>query len=179
MWPGIRHFGFRKGGTDFFLGDDSFTLDGKPWPVPKDGFYVTTALTDYAVRFIRDEKKAHPEKPFFLQPWQLYDLARDRSETCDLSQAEPKRLQQMLALQKAFCERPDVRLRLKPGEIEPVYAPVFDERGNIGPAGREQVGDPGYAMELVRARAQGRQLSESDTEALRKKLTEKKARRKR
>ena len=35
-----RHFGFMGGGTNFFLGDDSFTLDGKPWPVPKEDFYV-------------------------------------------------------------------------------------------------------------------------------------------
>lgn len=61
-----RHFGFMGGGTDFFLGDDSFTLDGKPWPVPKKAFYVTTALTDYAVKFIREEKAAAPDKPFFL-----------------------------------------------------------------------------------------------------------------
>ena len=61
-----RHFGFMGGGTDFFLCDDSFTLDGKPWPVPKKDFYVTTALTEQAVRFIREEKQAHPEKPFFL-----------------------------------------------------------------------------------------------------------------
>ncbi len=61
-----RHFGFMGGGTDSFLGDDSFTLDGKPWPVPKKDFYATTALTDHAVRFIREEKQAHPEEPFFL-----------------------------------------------------------------------------------------------------------------
>jgi arylsulfatase len=61
-----RHFGFMGGGTDFFLGDKSFTLDGKPWPVPGKDFYVTTALTDYAVKFLREEKAAHPDQPFFL-----------------------------------------------------------------------------------------------------------------
>ncbi len=61
-----RHFGFMGGGTNFFLGDDSFTLDGKPWPLPKDDFYVTTSLSDYAVKFIREEKATHPDKPFFL-----------------------------------------------------------------------------------------------------------------
>ena len=61
-----RHFGFMGGGTDFLLGDKSFTLDGKPWPVPKENFYVTTALTDNATRFIREEKQAHPEQPFFM-----------------------------------------------------------------------------------------------------------------
>ncbi|MEO6246918.1 MAG: arylsulfatase [Opitutaceae bacterium] len=61
-----RHFGFMGGGTDSFNGDKSFTLDGKPWPVPAKDFYATTALTDYAVRFITEEKQAHPDQPFFL-----------------------------------------------------------------------------------------------------------------
>ncbi len=61
-----RHFGFMGGGTNFFLGDDSFTLDGKPWPIPKKDFYVTTALSDYAEKFIREEHTAHPDKPFFM-----------------------------------------------------------------------------------------------------------------
>ncbi len=61
-----RHFGFLGGGTDYFRGDGSFTLDGKPWPVPAQGFYVTTALTDHAVQFMREEQAANPGKPFFL-----------------------------------------------------------------------------------------------------------------
>ena len=61
-----RHFGFMGGGTDFFNGDKSFLLDGKPWKVPEKDFYVTTALTDHAVKFITEEKTAHPDKPFFL-----------------------------------------------------------------------------------------------------------------
>ena len=61
-----RHFGFMGGGTNSFLGDDSFTLDGKPWPVPKKDFYATTALTDYAVRFLREEHQADANQPFFL-----------------------------------------------------------------------------------------------------------------
>lgn len=61
-----RHFGFMGGGTDSFLGDASFALDGKPWPVPEKGFYATTALTDHAVKFVREEKAAAPDKPFFL-----------------------------------------------------------------------------------------------------------------
>ena len=61
-----RHFGFMRGGTNYFLGDDSFTLDGKPWDVPKEDFYVTTALTEYAVRFLREECSKHSDEPFFL-----------------------------------------------------------------------------------------------------------------
>ncbi len=61
-----RHFGFMGGGTNFFLGDDSFTFDGKPWPVPKDNFYVTTAFSDFAERFLREEQSDHPGQPFFM-----------------------------------------------------------------------------------------------------------------
>ncbi len=61
-----RHFGFMGGGTDSFRGDKSFTLDGKPWPVPSEGFYSATALTDHAVKFIKEEKQAHAEQPFFM-----------------------------------------------------------------------------------------------------------------
>lgn len=61
-----RHFGFMGGGTDFFLGDKTFTLDGKPWDVPKKDFYVTHSITDYSVKFIQEETQAYPAKPFFL-----------------------------------------------------------------------------------------------------------------
>lgn len=61
-----RHFGFMGGGTDYFQGDKTFTLDGKPWPVPTQGFYATSILSTHAVQFIRDERQAHPNKPFFL-----------------------------------------------------------------------------------------------------------------
>ena len=62
-----RHFGFMGGGTDSFLGDDSFTLDGKPWPVPKKGF-----LCHHRADRLRGEissarnSQAHPDQPFFL-----------------------------------------------------------------------------------------------------------------
>lgn len=41
-----------------------FLLDDKPFAVPSEGFFVTDALTDYAVQFI--EKPAQTGKPFFL-----------------------------------------------------------------------------------------------------------------
>ena len=412
-----RHFGFMGGGTDSFLGDESFTLDGKPWPVPKENFYATTALTDYAVRFIREEKNAHPEQPFFMylaynaphapieapaaevakyrgkylkgwdvlrrerfekqkalglagpgwnfperpanlpawdsldakakdfedlrmatyaamvdcvdqgvgrvmqtlddlklrdntlviflndngaspndrvrrgvfgtpgttwnvgpgwahlsntpfkyykraqhsggittpfiahwpaaikpraafedqpchlidllptlidvvggsyladfggkqhpplpgrsfasiltqgetlpprtlhfalfnnlalihdgwkiataysQPWQLYDLKNDRTETRDLASERPEKLAELLALQKAFHAQPDVRLRLQSGEREPEYAPPFKSDGTRGPGASEDVADETYALLLIKARAEGRQLTEAE-----------------
>ncbi len=412
-----RHFGFMGGGTDFFLGDDSFTLDGKPWPVPKENFYVTTALSDYAEKFLREEHTAHPEQPFFMylaynaphspiqapaeqvaryrgkylrgwdeirkerfakqqsiglagpgwkfpdrpenipawdsldeksrdfedlrmatyaamvdcvdqgvgqvmrtleelkiadntlvlfmndngaspndrvrrgdfgtpgttwntgvawahtsntplkyykrtqhsggvttpcianwpkgikptakfndqplhvtdilptlmelggveyprnfggkehpalpgrsfasvlttgktlpprtlyfslfnnlavvdngwrmvtaydQPWQLYDLNNDRTETHDLASSNPKRLAEMLALQKAYSERQDVRLRLGPGEREPGYAPIYKAGGKIGPGANEDVPDERASLARVKQRAKGIQLDDSN-----------------
>ncbi len=418
-----RHFGFMRGGTDSFLGDDSFTLDGKPWPVPKKDFYATTALTDYAVKFIREENTAHADQPFFLylaynaphapieapaemvakyrgkyrkgwdvirrerfekqkalglagpgwqfperpqnipawesldaksqdfedlrmatyaamvdcvddgvgrvmrtldelmirentlvlflndngaspndrvrrgefgtpgttwnvglpwahvsntpfkyykraqhgggittpfianwpaaiapgkdfqdqpchltdllptfielaggtypadfggkdqpplpgvslvpvlkrsetlpprtlhfslfnnmalirdgwkiataysEPWQLYDLTNDRTETRDLAKESPEKLQAMLALQKTFEARPDVSLRLQAGEREPEYAPIYKADGTRGPGGREAVEDPAFAFLIAQARSQGRQLSDTELEEFRK-----------
>jgi arylsulfatase A-like enzyme len=411
-----RHFGFMTGGTDFFLGNNTFTLDGKPWPIPKDGFYATTALTDYAEKFIREEHAAHSEQPFFLylaynaphspiqapadqvakyrgkylagwdnirkarfakqqaiglagpgwnfpqrpenipawdsldeksrdfedlrmatyaamvdcvdqgvgrvmrtleelklddntlvifmndngaspndrvrrgtfgtpgttwnvgvawaqtsntplkyykrtqhsggvttpfiarwpkaiapetkfddqplhitdilptlmeltgaqyprnfggkqhpplpgrsfarvltdgetlppktlyfslfnnmaivddgwrmvtaydQPWQLFNLTNDRTETRDLASSNPQRLREMLALQKAYSERPDVRLRLKPGEREPEYAPIYKAEGKIGPGAKENVSDAKASLARVKQRAKGIQLDDS------------------
>ena len=34
--------------------------------MPAENFYVTTALSDYAVKFIREEKQSHPQQPFFM-----------------------------------------------------------------------------------------------------------------
>ncbi len=422
-----RHFGFMKGGTDFFLGDETFTLDGKPWPVPQKDFYVTTALTEQAVRFIREEKQAHSGQPFFLylaynaphspiqapekevakyrgkylrgwdiirkerferqqkiglatdawhlperpaeipawdtlsdkekdfedlrmatyaamvdcvdqgvgnvmrtlnelcirgntlvlflndngaspndrarrkdfgspgsqwntgvgwahasntplkyykrtqhsggvttpciahwpaaveprsdfvdqpchitdilptlidisggrypenfggkehpplpgrsfapiltenetlpsrtlhfalfnnlavvadgwrlvtaysEPWQLYDLTHDRSETRNLAETHREKLQEMLALQKAFSERADVRLRLSSGEREPYYAPIFAKSGEIGRGSLEKVPDPAYSLAITRERAKGVQLREEDLKALRDKSKE-------
>lgn len=418
-----RHFGFMGGGTDSFLGDDSFTLDGKPWPVPKENFYATTALTDYAVKFIREERAAHAEQPFFLylaynaphgpieapasevakyrgkylkgwdvirserfdrqkalglagpgwhlsdrpavipaweevsekerdfhdlrmatyaamvdcvdqgvgrvvqtldelkirdntlviflddngaspndrvrkkefgspgsvwepgvawanvsntpfryykrsqhgggittpfianwpaviaprkefqdqpchltdllptfielaggtypadfggkeqpplpgvslvpvlirnetlpprtlhfslfnnmalirggwkittsysQPWQLYDLTNDRTETRDLAKEQPEKLQELLAMQKAFEAQPDVALRLQAGEREPEHAPIYKTYGARGPGAREEVDDAAFSFLISKARSQGRQLSDAELEDFRK-----------
>jgi len=61
-----RAFGHISGATHYFRGDKSFHLDGKRFDVPQEGFYVTDANTDYAIRFIGEEHRKHPAKPFFL-----------------------------------------------------------------------------------------------------------------
>jgi len=41
-------------------------LDGEPLPVPDPGYYSTTAISDYAVRFLQEHKQLHAAQPFFL-----------------------------------------------------------------------------------------------------------------
>lgn len=65
----------------------------------------------------------------------------------------------MLELQKAFAQRPDVRLRLNSGEREPEYAPIYRADGKIGPGARESVPDEKTSMSRVKLRSQGIQLS--------------------
>ncbi|MGB0768214.1 MAG: arylsulfatase, partial [Phycisphaeraceae bacterium] len=60
-----RYWGHLSGATSFFTGDDSFRLNGETWDVPNDqDFYVTTANTDYAIRFIDEAKTT--DKPLYL-----------------------------------------------------------------------------------------------------------------
>ena len=59
-----RYFGHLSGSTNFFVGDDSFRLNGKPWSDFDEEFYTTDANTTYGMKFI-DEALA-TKKPFFL-----------------------------------------------------------------------------------------------------------------
>jgi arylsulfatase len=62
-----RYFGHLSGASDYFKGNASHRLDDKPFEVPKDGtFYTTDANADFAIQFITESRKAHPEKPFFV-----------------------------------------------------------------------------------------------------------------
>ncbi|MEN8678718.1 MAG: sulfatase-like hydrolase/transferase, partial [Akkermansiaceae bacterium] len=53
-----RYWGHLSGATNFFTGDDTFRLDGKPWKVPDTHngkpFYTTNVITDYAIDFLTD-----------------------------------------------------------------------------------------------------------------------------
>lgn len=61
---GFEHyFGHLSGATDFFAGNNTFRLNGKPFKVPAKGFYTTDANTDYAMKFL-DETRGSG-KPFF------------------------------------------------------------------------------------------------------------------
>ncbi len=59
-----RYFGHLSGATNYFTGDNTFRLNGKPFAVPAEGFYTTDANTDYAIEFLDEARGA--EQPFFL-----------------------------------------------------------------------------------------------------------------
>ena len=59
-----RYFGHLSGATDYFRGDKTFRLNGRPWQVPEEGFYTTVANVDHAIGFL-DEARAEA-KPWFL-----------------------------------------------------------------------------------------------------------------
>lgn len=61
-----RAFGHITGSTHYFHGDKSFHLDGKPFKIPENDFYVTDANTDYAIRFIDEEHRKDSTKPFYM-----------------------------------------------------------------------------------------------------------------
>lgn len=59
-----RFFGHLSGMTDFFVGDNTFRLNGKPFTDFDKDFYTTDVMTDYGIRFIDEARET--EKPFFL-----------------------------------------------------------------------------------------------------------------
>ncbi len=59
-----RYFGHLSGATNYYKGDKTFRLDGKPWTVPAQGFYTTIANVDYAINFLDAARTA--KKPWFL-----------------------------------------------------------------------------------------------------------------
>ena len=61
-----KYFGHLSGATNFFTGDDSFRLNGKPWADFDDDFYTTDANIDYAKRFVSEALEQKPDHPFFL-----------------------------------------------------------------------------------------------------------------
>lgn len=62
-----RFFGHLSGASAFFPPLDKSVMLGRHPYQPKDpNFYLTDAITNYAVKFIKDSKKAKPEKPYFM-----------------------------------------------------------------------------------------------------------------
>lgn len=61
-----RYFGHLSGATNFFTGDDTFRLNGKPWKEFDDDFYTTDANIEYAKRFLDELREEDANQPFFL-----------------------------------------------------------------------------------------------------------------
>ncbi|MBT3667046.1 MAG: arylsulfatase [Opitutae bacterium] len=65
-----KYWGHLSGATNFFIGDNSFRLNGKEWKVPKilnnKPFYTTHGITDFALNFIKEEEINQNSDPFFL-----------------------------------------------------------------------------------------------------------------
>src|SRR4051812_40081127 len=49
-----------------FFTQNRHELDGQPLPKPGEGYYSTTAISDYAVRFLKEHSQEHAADPFFL-----------------------------------------------------------------------------------------------------------------
>jgi len=49
-----------------FFTQDRHDLDGQRLPKPEEGYYSTTAIADYAVRFLKEHARDHAQDPFFL-----------------------------------------------------------------------------------------------------------------
>ncbi len=58
-----RYFGHLSGATNYYLGDNTFRLNGAKWQVPDKGFYTTIANVDRAIEFIGEAREA--KKPWF------------------------------------------------------------------------------------------------------------------
>jgi len=61
-----RYFGHLSGATNFFTGDQSFRLNGKPWNDFDANFYTTDAFIQFGTQFIGEMLKEKPKSPFFL-----------------------------------------------------------------------------------------------------------------
>ena len=96
------------------------------------------------------------------EPWQLYDLKNDRTETKDLANSNPERMKAMLALQAAYNQREDSNPQVTGGQLEPTYIPIYDAQGKIGPCGKSRVPNEIYSRIVAAEQAKGRRLSESD-----------------
>jgi arylsulfatase len=59
-----RYWGHLGGATNYYRSNESFRLNGTPWQSPSEGFYITTANVDFALRFLEEAREA--KKPWFL-----------------------------------------------------------------------------------------------------------------
>jgi arylsulfatase len=84
-----RYFGLIGGASSYYeiIRDQprvrQMVLDDDPWEPPDEGFYMTNAFSEFAVRCVREHGSSHPEQPFFLYlaytapHWPLHALPED------------------------------------------------------------------------------------------------------
>jgi arylsulfatase len=60
-----RYFGHLSGATNYYKGNNTFRLNGKPWAVPEKDFYTTVAKVDFALKFLDEARQSK-------KPWLLY-----------------------------------------------------------------------------------------------------------
>jgi arylsulfatase A-like enzyme len=58
-----QYWGHLSGATDFFVGDDTFRLNGEVWNDFDEDFYTTDANVDFSIEFLDNALKQ--DKPFF------------------------------------------------------------------------------------------------------------------
>lgn len=61
-----RYFGHLSGACNYYLGDNTFRLDGQPWEVPEKGFYTTVAVIDHALNFLSEAREKKADHPWYL-----------------------------------------------------------------------------------------------------------------
>ncbi len=77
-----RYFGVMRGADDLYH-PESLARDERSLPDPGEGFYLTDALAESAVAFVRDHRRDYPGDPFFLYlaftapHWPMQALAAD------------------------------------------------------------------------------------------------------
>jgi len=85
-WPRQRGFDRSYGmltGAGSFYDPPTLTLDNRSLPSPEGDYYFTDAVTDHAVEFVQEHRRARPGDPFFLYVaytaphWPLHALAED------------------------------------------------------------------------------------------------------
>ncbi|MCB1228991.1 MAG: arylsulfatase [Verrucomicrobiae bacterium] len=65
-----RYWGHLSGATNYFVGDDTFRLNGEEWQVPETlngkPFYTTNAVVDFAMDFLGEHFETKKDQPFLL-----------------------------------------------------------------------------------------------------------------
>ncbi len=138
-WPTDRgfekYFGLISGACNYFRLDPErqMALDDKPWSPPSNGFYMTDAITDHAVKFL--DKFGRGEQPFFLYTaftaphWPLH------AHPTDIAKYEGKYMKGWDALRRERHQRMidmgivDKRWPLTPRDEEaPAWVTVADKK---------------------------------------------------